>query len=203
MKCYVQSFKCIARLYFYSAFLLYNLDFILLWNIFNAICFTCFVFVNSVIVSSIISCNDLYQSFIIMYLWYFVSRNSISVLGAIWPSLSPCTVINPIFLTYSRSHCGPQLSNWTIYPVSPNAAMVAGSHWPMWSITWTIVPREYIKSMAFFSICVHSNQRWGMLWHQCSSSLDISPRNKNSPDTSPIICDTTHASYEIIHKSLD
>ena len=26
-------FKCIARLYFYSAFLLYNLDFILLWNI--------------------------------------------------------------------------------------------------------------------------------------------------------------------------
>ena len=26
-------FKCIARLCFYSAFLLYNLDFILLWNI--------------------------------------------------------------------------------------------------------------------------------------------------------------------------
>ena len=31
MKCYyVQFFKCIARLCFYSAFLLYNLDFILL-----------------------------------------------------------------------------------------------------------------------------------------------------------------------------
>ena len=29
-KCYVQSLKCIARLCFYSAFLLYNLDFILL-----------------------------------------------------------------------------------------------------------------------------------------------------------------------------
>ena len=67
---------------------------------FNAIYFTRFIVVNSVIVSSIISCNDLYQDFIIMYVWYFVSRNSISVLGAIWPSLSPCTVINPILLTY-------------------------------------------------------------------------------------------------------
>ena len=67
---------------------------------FNAICFTRFIFVNSVIVSSIISCNDLYQDFIIINVWYFVSRNSISVLGAIWPSLSPCTVINPILLTY-------------------------------------------------------------------------------------------------------
>ena len=65
----------------------------------NAIYFTRFIFVNSVIVSSIISCNDLYQDFIIMYVWYFVSRNSISVLSAIWPSLSPCTVINPILLT--------------------------------------------------------------------------------------------------------
>ena len=53
--------------------------FILLWNIFNAICFMCFILVNSVIVSSIISCNDLYQNFIIMYVWYFISRNSISV----------------------------------------------------------------------------------------------------------------------------
>ena len=66
---------------------------------FNTICFTRFSFVNSVIVS-IISCNDLYQDFFIMYVWYFVSRNSISVLGAIRPSLSPCTVINPILLTY-------------------------------------------------------------------------------------------------------
>ena len=40
----------------------------------------CFIFVNnSVIVSSIIICNDLYQDFIIMYVWYFVSRYSISV----------------------------------------------------------------------------------------------------------------------------
>ena len=101
LKCYyVQCFKCVARLYFYSAFLFYNLDFILLWNIFNAICFMCFIFVNSVIVSSIVSCNDLYQDFIIMYVYYFVSRNSTSVQGAIWPSLSPCTVINPILLTY-------------------------------------------------------------------------------------------------------
>ena len=30
---------------------------------------------------------------------YFVSWNSISVYGAIWPSMSPCTVINPILLT--------------------------------------------------------------------------------------------------------
>ena len=75
---------------------------------FNAICFTRFIFVNSVIVSSIISCNDLHQDFITMYTWYFVSRNSISVLGAIWLSLSPCTmhrykpntVINPILLIY-------------------------------------------------------------------------------------------------------
>ena len=29
---------------------------------FNAICFMCFIFVNSVIVSSIISCNDLYHT---------------------------------------------------------------------------------------------------------------------------------------------
>ena len=34
---------------------------------FNAICFPRFIFVNSVIVSLIISCNDLYQDFIIMY----------------------------------------------------------------------------------------------------------------------------------------
>ena len=80
LKCYyVQCFRCVARLYFYSAFLLYNLDFILLWTIFNAICFMCFIFVNSVIVFSIISCNDLYQDFIVMYVWYFVSRNSTSV----------------------------------------------------------------------------------------------------------------------------
>ena len=71
---------------------------------FNAIYFTGFIFVNSVVVSSIISCNNLYQDFIIMYVWYFVSRNSISVLGAIWPSLSPCTVINPILLTYQLDH---------------------------------------------------------------------------------------------------
>ena len=32
----------------------------------------CFIFVSSVIVSSIISCNDLYQDFIIIYVWYFV-----------------------------------------------------------------------------------------------------------------------------------
>ena len=32
-----------------------------------------------ILVSSIISCNDLYQDFIIMFVWYFVSRNSISV----------------------------------------------------------------------------------------------------------------------------
>ena len=77
---------------------------------FNAIYFTRFIFVNSVIVSSIISCNDLYQDFIIMYVWYFVNRNSISLLGAIWPSLIPCTVINPILLTYLLpSHWG---INW-------------------------------------------------------------------------------------------
>ena len=69
----------IARLCFYYAFLLYNLNFILLWNIFNAICFMCFIFVNSVIVSSNISCNDLYQDFILMFVWYFLSRNSMSV----------------------------------------------------------------------------------------------------------------------------
>ena len=51
-------FKCIARLCFYSAFLLYKLDFILLWN-FNTIRFTRFIFVNSVIVYSNIRCNDL------------------------------------------------------------------------------------------------------------------------------------------------
>ena len=39
----------------------------------NAICFTCFVFVNSVIVSSNIGCNDLSWDFIIMYVWYFAS----------------------------------------------------------------------------------------------------------------------------------
>ena len=30
----------------------------------------CFIFVNCVIDSSNISCNDLYQDFIIMYVWY-------------------------------------------------------------------------------------------------------------------------------------
>ena len=56
---------------FYSAFLLYNLDFILLWNI--------------VLMPSIFD---------------ILSLEIQSVLGAIWPSLSPCTVINPILLTY-------------------------------------------------------------------------------------------------------
>ena len=67
---------------------------------FNAIYFTPFIFVNSVIVSSNISCNDLPWDFIVIYVWYFVGWNSICVLGAIWPSLSPCTVINPILLAY-------------------------------------------------------------------------------------------------------
>ena len=46
---------------------------------FDVICFTCFIFVSSVKVSSNISCNDLYKDFIIMYVWYFVSWNSIFV----------------------------------------------------------------------------------------------------------------------------
>ena len=46
---------------------------------FNAICSTRFIFVNSVIVSSNISCNDLSWDFIIMHVWYFVSWNSIFV----------------------------------------------------------------------------------------------------------------------------
>ena len=71
---------------------------------FDAICFTSFIFVNGVIVSSNISCNDLSWNFIVMYVWYFVSWNSISVYGAIWPSLSPGTVINPILLTYLLTH---------------------------------------------------------------------------------------------------
>ena len=79
---------------------------------FNAICFTRFINVNSVIISSIISCNDLYQDFIIMYVWYFVNRISVSVLGAIWPSLSPCTVINPILPTYLLARDG---EIWHIY----------------------------------------------------------------------------------------
>ena len=40
---------------------------------FNAIYFTRFIFVNIVIVSSNISCNDLSWDFILMYVWYFVS----------------------------------------------------------------------------------------------------------------------------------
>ena len=67
---------------------------------FNAICFTRFIFVNSVIVSSYISCNDLSWDFIVMYVWCFVGWNSISASGAILPSLSPCIVVNPILLTY-------------------------------------------------------------------------------------------------------
>ena len=46
----------------------YLLDFTLLWNIvLMPSVLHVFIFVNSVIVSSIISCNDLYQDFIIMY----------------------------------------------------------------------------------------------------------------------------------------
>ena len=98
-------FKCIARLCFYSAFFIMQPWFYpVVKYCFNAISFTRFIFVNSVIISSIISCNDLYQDFIIMYIWYFVSWNSISVPGAIWPSLSPCTAINPILLTYLLTH---------------------------------------------------------------------------------------------------
>ena len=92
---------------------------------FNAICFTRFICVNSVVVSSNISCNDLSWDFIVMYFWYFASWNSMSVSGAIWPSLSPCTVINPILLTYllnttsgnyiyrfSKMGCICHFSNW-------------------------------------------------------------------------------------------
>ena len=39
-------------------------------KLFNAICFTRFIFVNSVIVSSNISCNDLSWNFNVMYVWY-------------------------------------------------------------------------------------------------------------------------------------
>ena len=67
---------------------------------FDAICFTRFIFVNSVIVSSYISCNDLSWDIIVMYVWCFVSWNSLSASGAILPSLSPCTVVNLILPTY-------------------------------------------------------------------------------------------------------
>ena len=62
-------------IFFYSAFLIYNLDFTLFFvkYCFIAICFTRFIFVNSVIVSSNISCNDLSWDFIVIYVWYFVS----------------------------------------------------------------------------------------------------------------------------------
>ena len=73
---------------------------------FNAIYFTSFIFVNSIIVSSNISCNDLSWDFIVIYVWYFVNWNSISVQGAIWSSLSPCTVIKPILLPKTQLHCG-------------------------------------------------------------------------------------------------
>ena len=44
---------------------------------FNAICFTRFIFVNSVIVYSIISCNNLYQDFVIVCLVFCQSKFNI------------------------------------------------------------------------------------------------------------------------------
>ena len=67
------SLLSVLRGCFYSAFLLYNLDYPVVKYCFNAICFTPFIFVNSVIVSSNISCNDLSWDFIVMYVWYFVT----------------------------------------------------------------------------------------------------------------------------------
>ena len=80
LKCYVQCFKCIARLYF--SFCLFNIQpwfYPVVKYCFNAIYFTRFIFVNSVIVSSNFSCNDVSWDFIVIYVWYFVSWNSISV----------------------------------------------------------------------------------------------------------------------------
>ena len=124
---------------------------------FNAIYFTRFISVNSVIVSSIISCNDLYQDFIIMYVWYFVSRNSISVLGAIWPSLSPCTVINPIsvnsVIVSSIISCNDLYQDFIImyvwYFVSRNSISVLGAIWPSLSPCTVINP----ILLTYFRIC--------------------------------------------------
>ena len=118
MKCYyVQSFKCIAKVVFlFCLFIMQPWFYPVVKYDFNAICFPRFIFVNSVIVSSIISCNDLYQDFIITYVWYFVSRNSISVLGAIWPLSNPCTVINSILLTYLLTY---SINCWLRYFLLP------------------------------------------------------------------------------------
>ena len=61
-------FKCIARFCFYSAFFLYNLDFILLWNI-VLMPSVLYVLPFSIVtlVSSNISCKDLSYYFIIMF----------------------------------------------------------------------------------------------------------------------------------------
>ena len=87
-----------CKVVYLSCLLLYNLDFILLWNaVFHATYFTC-CFVNSVIV--IWASVTVFCPSISWKLWYIVSWNSVSVYGAIWPSLRPYTVINPISLTY-------------------------------------------------------------------------------------------------------
>ena len=146
---------------------------------FTAICFTCFIFVNSVIVSSNISCNNLSWDFIVMYVWYFVCWNSISVLGAIWPSLSPCTVINPILLTYwnpmtlmaaSKTRViwnrgsllreiGPASSGWetaTIIPTrgSRHAPLIHGAAWRRaQSRTHEMIARALCARPAITMVC--------------------------------------------------
>ena len=51
---------------------------------------------------------------------YHIHQNLLSILGAIWPSLSPCTVINPILLTYLLSILGESLiQHSTLYMPSP------------------------------------------------------------------------------------
>ena len=119
-------FKCIARLFVFCLFIIQPWFHPVAKYCFNVICFTRFIFVNSVIVSSIISFNNLYQDFIIMYVWYFVSRNSISVLGAIWPSLSPCTIIIPILLTY--------LPSFDCKIAKCRTLRIWSNGWPSWTI---------------------------------------------------------------------
>ena len=77
------TFNCVWNVMFSVLSVLQGCIFILPFYYTTLILSCCEIFlmpsVLCVIVSSIISCNDLYQDFIIMFVWYFVSRNSTSV----------------------------------------------------------------------------------------------------------------------------
>ena len=128
-------------------------------------------------ISIIVICHEL----ILLHLWNFLSWNSVSVEEAIWPSLSPCAIVNAILRAPICSACGTFMITLFLHwaQFSQNSISVLDAVWlslspctiinpillpsslsvaPWWSPFFYIEPMHHNKQRPTHSI-LHSAQK--------------------------------------------